>query len=108
MFVIGAAATYIPTWSACPTGVNWWNQIEPLSPVDINNDFLLGSTATSTAEFAFTGLGLSNSQTQASFSGQFFLMPNNGFGGSASLAGQLTLGALGNIEQIFNQPETSS
>ena len=34
--------------------------------------------------------------TQASFSGQFVLMPNKGYGGkSASIAGQLIVGALG-------------
>ena len=101
-----------PGWATCPaSGVNWWNELAgALSPLNTTDDLLLGSTATSTAKFAFTGLGLTNGQTQASFSGQFVLMPNTGYGGSATIAGQLTLGALGNtganIQSVKNQQLT--
>ena len=66
------------------SGVNWWNQLAgALSPVDTTNDFLLGSTATSSALFSYTGI--KTGQTIASASGQLILMPNNGWGGQVGI-----------------------
>src|SRR5450759_5276550 len=82
-----------PTWASCAGATSnfWQRNIGALSPLTSSDDFLLGSSSTSSAIFAFTGL--MGNQTQASFSGQFVVMPNNGFGGNASISGNLTLGA---------------
>ena len=87
----GAASS----WGACSTGnYNFWQElIGALSPLRSGDDFLLGGSSTASADFAFTGMMGTN--TQASFSGQFVLMPNKGYGGSASISGQLIVGALG-------------
>jgi hypothetical protein len=75
-------------------GPSLWQQlIGALSPVTTGDDLLLGGTTTASADFAFTGL--MGNQTQASFSGQFVVAPNVGFGGNASIAGTLTLGSYG-------------
>ncbi len=90
----------------CPGSTNWWNELAgALSPINLNDDLLIGGTATSAAEFSFTGLGLANHQTQASISGQLIVMANNGWGGNASLSGQLVLGAFSNptIQTTRNQ-----
>jgi hypothetical protein len=69
--------------------------VEPVSrsalPIDVNNDFLIGGTATSTAKFSYTGI--QTGQTIASVSGQLLVYPNNGYGGNASLSGVLVVGA---------------
>ena len=95
-------------WVAQSTnGVNWWNELAgALSPVNVTDDLLLGNTTTTSAVFAFTGLQLPTHQTQASFSGQFVVAPNNGYGGNASIAGNLTFGAFtaGNILTTNNRP----
>jgi hypothetical protein len=70
----------------------WQELTGALSPTQLGDDFLLGGSTTASAKFAFTGL--MGNQTQASFSGQFIVMPNNGYGGNASISGNLTLGAL--------------
>ena len=82
-----------PTWSSCATAASnfWQRNSGALSPLTSSDDLLLGSNATASAIFAFTGL--MGNQTQASFSGQFIVMPNNGYGGNASISGNLTLGA---------------
>ncbi|MGA2911656.1 MAG: site-specific integrase [Candidatus Levyibacteriota bacterium] len=84
-----------PTWSSCSTAAsNYWQLAgNAISPNTTSYDLLIGSASTSSAAFAFTGL--MGSQTQASFSGQFVVMPNNGYGGNASISGNLTIGALG-------------
>ncbi|MCL5435283.1 MAG: site-specific integrase [Patescibacteria group bacterium] len=86
----------------CPagTGTNWWNQLAgALSPVDTTNDLLLGSTATSSALFSFTGI--KTGQTIASASGNLIVMPNNGWGGQAAIGynnpGTATLAVNGNV-----------
>ena len=74
------------------SGVNWWNQLAgALSPIDIQNDFLVGGSATSTAKFSYTGIQSGN--TIASISGQLLVYPNNGYGGNASLSAGLVVGA---------------
>lgn len=81
-------------------GTNYWNLIDGngvsnggyITPINSTADFLLGSQATASAVFAFTGLSDLNHQTAASFSGNLVLKPNNGFGGNASIAGTLTVG----------------
>ena len=70
----------IPTWQAPSStgGPSFWNQLAgALSPVNIGDDLLLGATSTTSAPIAFTGL--MGNQTQASISGNFVLMPNNGW-----------------------------
>jgi hypothetical protein len=82
-----------PSWSSCATAASnfWQRNAGALSPLTSSDDLLLGGSSTTSADFAFTGM--MGSQTQASFSGQFVLMPNNGYGGNASVSGNLTLGA---------------
>jgi site-specific recombinase XerD len=85
-----------PTWNSCSTaaGGSFWQDINgAISPLTSSDDLLLGSSSTSSAIFAFTGL--KGNQTQASMSGQFILTPNLGYGGSASISGNLTLGSYG-------------
>ena len=83
-----------PSWGTCTGGGSYWQElIGALSPLRSGDDFLLGGNSTASADFAFTGM--MGTTTQASFSGQFVLMPNKGYGGSASIAGQLIVGALG-------------
>nr|MBI5455553.1 hypothetical protein [Candidatus Levybacteria bacterium] len=66
------------------SGVNWWNQLAgALSPVSINDDFLIGGTATSAAKFSYTGIQSGN--TIASASGNLIVMPNNGWGGQVGI-----------------------
>ena len=74
-----------PTWSSCSqASSNFWQEITgALSPIRSTDDLLIGSSATSTAKFAFTGLN--SNQTQASFSGQFIVMPDNGYGGNVGI-----------------------
>ncbi len=74
------------SWGSCgsSTGVNWWNELNgALSPVNITDDFLLGSTSTSSALLSFTGV--KTGQTIASASGNLILMPNNGWGGQVGI-----------------------
>jgi hypothetical protein len=62
-------------------------------------DLLIGGQSTASASFAVLGLatnslsGVGGHQTTASVSGQFVVMPNNGYGGNASVSGNLTIGA---------------
>ncbi len=75
-----------PSWTTCPgsNNANWWNQLAgALSPLNTTNDFLLGSTATSSALFSYTGI--KTGQTIASLSGQLIVMPNNGWGGQVGI-----------------------
>lgn len=85
--VSGAGAGYAPSWGSCSTGnYNFWQELTgALSPINSSDDLLIGGSSTSSAEFAFTGLGLANHQTQASFSGQLIVMPNNGYGGNVGI-----------------------
>lgn len=81
----GGALT-VASCSGCgsASGVNWWNQLAgALSPLDTTNDFLLGSTATSSALFSYTGV--KTGQTIASSSGNLILMANNGWGGQLGI-----------------------
>ncbi len=93
----GGSGTTIMSWAACggvAGGSSFWQElIGAISPLQLGDDFLIGGSATASADFAFTGL--KGNQTQASFSGQFVLMPNNGYGGNASISGNLTIGAFG-------------
>jgi len=73
-------------------GSSFWQElIGALSPIQSGDDLLLGSPtgATTSAAFAFTGLMNNvtggNHQTQASFSGNLIVMPNNGFGGNVGI-----------------------
>lgn len=92
-----AGVLSVASCSGCggSNGTNWWNQLAgALSPLDTTNDFLLGSTATTSALFSYTGV--KTGQTIASASGSLIVMPNNGYGGNASFSGALTLGAFSN------------
>ena len=76
---VGGIVTGSGTCSST-AGVNWWNELGgSLSPVNTTDDFLLGSTATSSALFSFTGI--ETGHTVASVSGNLVVMPNNGWGG---------------------------
>lgn len=85
--ISGAGAGYAPSWGSCSTGnYNFWQELTgALSPINSSDDLLIGGSSTASAEFAFTGLGLANHQTQASFSGQLIVMPNNGYGGNVGI-----------------------
>ena len=80
-------------------GVNWWNLANGLgvsnggyiTPVNSTADLLIGGQSTASAIFAFTGLSSPTYQTQASFSGNLVLMPNNGYGGNLNLAGNFNI-----------------
>ncbi len=83
-------------WGTCggapPGGYPFFNAGGYIIQNITTEDLLLGGNSTSTAKFAFTGLD--TNQTQASFSGQFNLMPNNGYGGNASISAGMVLGAM--------------
>jgi hypothetical protein len=87
------------------SAAQFWQELHgALSPTNIGDDLLLGNNTTTSATFAFTGL--MGNQTQASFSGQFVVAPNNGYGGNASVSGTLTLGSYaqnGTIQTTRNQ-----
>lgn len=111
------------SWGSCSGtvggGVNWWNELGgALSPVNLTDDLLIGSTSTSSALFSFTGV--KTGQTIASVSGQLVLAPDNGYGGNLKFLGTnpsifntgsntLTInsGSTGNI-QFFNNNNTFS
>ena len=78
---------------AASIGNSFWQELSgALSPVNSGDDFLLGSSSTSSAIFAFTGL--KGNQTQASFSGQLVVMPNVGYGGKVGIGTTTPLVAL--------------
>ncbi|MGA2968036.1 MAG: site-specific integrase, partial [Candidatus Levyibacteriota bacterium] len=108
--VLSAQTTGQLSWITSATSLNFWQDVQgAIFPVQLGDDLLLGSSSTSSAAFAFTGLmnntASGNHQTQASFSGQFVVMPNNGYGGNASISGNLTLGIYGTgaIQTTSNQ-----
>ena len=104
-YVLSAQTNGQLNWVAqLSSGTNWWNEFAgALSPINIGDDLLLGGNTTASAKMAFTGL--MGNQTQASFSGQLVVMPDNGYGGNASISGTLTLGAFSNpvIQTTANQ-----
>ena len=74
-----------PTWGSCSTGTaNYWQQnLGTVEPASITNDLLLGSNATTSAEFAFTGVA--NNTPVASISAVTGGAPNGlSFNGSTS------------------------
>ena len=78
----------VPSWGSCgsSTGVNWWNELAgALSPVNINDDLLIGGQSTTSALFSYTGIQSSGHQTIASVSGSLIIMPNNGYGGNVGI-----------------------
>jgi hypothetical protein len=88
------------TCSGCGAGggANYWNLISGanggyITPINSTADLLIGGQSTASAVFAVLGLASVTHQTTASFSGQLVVMPNNGYGGNASISGTLTLGA---------------
>ncbi|MCL6096364.1 MAG: site-specific integrase [Patescibacteria group bacterium] len=91
----------------CPGGsgaASWWVQTGGLVyPTSSLFDFAVGGTSTSSALFSYTGI--QTGQTIASVSGQLIVMPNNGYGGNATISGALTLGAFSNgvIQTTKNQ-----
>lgn len=96
-----AGVLTVASCSGCgsASGVNWWNQLAgALSPLDTTNDFLLGSTATSSALFSYTGV--KTGQTIASVSGSLIVMPNNGYGnvGINTTTPREKLQVVGNLE----------
>ncbi|MCL6096327.1 MAG: hypothetical protein M1444_01410 [Patescibacteria group bacterium] len=86
-YITRNGALTVASCTGCGTGgggVNWWNQLAgALSPVDTTNDLLIGSTATTSALFSFTGI--KTGQTIASASGNLIVMPNNGWGGRVGI-----------------------
>jgi site-specific recombinase XerD len=94
--VLSAQTTGQLSWITPATSLNFWQRIAgALSPITSSDDLLLGSNATASADFAFTGMYSPTFQTQATFSGQFVVTPNHGYGGNASVSGNLTLGSYG-------------
>lgn len=83
------------TWGSCGSGggTNYWNLVSGngvsdggyITPINSTADFLLGEQSTISAKFAFTGLSSLTNQTQASFSGQLIVMPNNGYSGKVGI-----------------------
>jgi hypothetical protein len=117
--LIGGATA---SWGSCSTGVvgtNYWNLTNGngfanqgyITPINSTADLLIGGQSTASATFAVLGLatnsisGVGGHQTTASVSGQFVVMPNNGYGGNASISGNLTVGAFGasSIQATNNQ-----
>ena len=95
----GGGSTSVMTWGTCGSGVgggpsNWQELIGATSLINSSSDLLIGSSSTSSAEFAFTGFSTQLHQTQASFSGQFIVMPNNGYGGQVGIGVTNPLGTL--------------
>ena len=83
-----SAAGGANTWGTCGSGggTNWWNQVGGLVyPTDTGYDFAVGSTATSSALFSYTGI--KSGHTVASVSGNLVVEPNNGYGGQILLGG---------------------
>ena len=70
----------------------WQLNSGALSPLNISNDFLLGSTSTGSAQFSVTGIA--NNQATASLSGNLIVMPNNGWGGNIGIGTTAPLSAL--------------
>ena len=108
----GSAALTVGSCTGCGTvsgGTNYWNLVNGLgvagggyiTPINSTADLLIGGQSTASAVFAFTGLSSTIHQTQASFSGQFILMPNNGYGGNLGIGysnlGTATLAVNGNV-----------
>ncbi len=96
------------------SGSNFWNLVSGngvsnggyITPINSTADFLLGAQATTSAKFAFTGLSSLNNQTQASFSGQLIVMPNNGYSGKVGIGvtaptAELTVQSPGGNADIF-------
>ena len=61
----------------------WQRNLGALSPTNITDDLLLGTTATTTAQFSVSNIA--KNQAIASLSGQFIVMPNNGWGGQVGI-----------------------
>ncbi len=61
----------------------WQRVLGALSPRNITDDLLLGSSATSSALFSVTGIA--NNQVTASVSGNLIVMPTNGWGGNVGI-----------------------
>ncbi len=80
-----AGALTVASCSGCGgSGVNWWNELAgALSPVNINDDLLIGGTSTASAEFSYKGV--KTGQTIASISGQLLIIANNGYGGKVGI-----------------------
>ena len=86
--ILETTNTGVLSWVAPGTlpSSNFWQSVSgALSPLAETQDLLLGSTATSSAVFAFTGLDSLIHQSQASISGNLIVMPNNGFGGNLGI-----------------------
>ena len=72
-------------WADCGGGgTQYWQEIlGALSPSNITDDLLLGSTATTSALFSVTGIA--SNQPVASVSGNLIVMPRNGWGGNVGI-----------------------
>jgi hypothetical protein len=101
-YVTSAGSLHVASCVGCGGGggPSFWQELTgALSSLNSGDDLLLGSSSTASAKFAFTGL--MGNQTQASFSGQFVVMPNNGYGGQTAIGytnpGTATLAVNGNV-----------
>ena len=78
----------------------FWQRINgAISPINITDDFLLGSSSTSSAQFSVSGIA--KNQAVASISGQLIVMSNNGWGGQVGIGyanpGIASLAVNGNV-----------
>ena len=90
----GAGAN--PSWSNCAAGANYWQLNDgAVSPFSGTADLLVGSTATSSAEFAILGIAAGTSPT-ASISATSGTNSGNG----------ITLGGDGTIQSLSNNTLT--
>ena len=98
----GGALTVASCTGCGGGGTNYWNLTNGngfanqgyITPINSTADFLIGSQATSSAAFAVLGLSTAGHQTTASVSGNFIVMPNNGYGGQVGIGTTSPLGAL--------------
>ena len=94
------AALTVASCTGCATaGTNWWNLVNGngvtgggyITPINSTADLLIGGQSTASATFAVLGLatnsisGVGGHQTTASVSGNFVVMPNNGYGGNVGI-----------------------
>ena len=94
-------------------GTNYWNLVSGanggyISPINSTADLLIGSQATTSAAFAVIGLASSLHQTIASVSGNFFVMSNNGFGGSVGVGTNNPVPGAANALEVTGKIKTDT